>query len=414
MSVSQKDKQIIRELALQYMSFATLPVQKEKVALWKALNRSEMQRPMVVMDQLPTNELNGNNELTCFVEDPFWRGIEWDLRFKLYRWKHFPVDMVLEPFISIPRAVYNTGFGLGAQVERLALKEGTTAASQHYTNKLKDYEDIEKIKDMHIFEDKEQSENRIQEAKYIFDGIAPTIQGHGIQLHLGVWDYLTMLMGVEDAYLDILDRPEFIHACMERVTQSTLAGIREANEIMAYDDIANICHCSYVYTDELLPDFGQGKGSLSKNSWAFGLAQLFSSASPKVTEEFEIPYISRMAEHFGMIYYGCCDRLDDRLDLVKKIPNVRKISCSPWSDRKRFAEQIGNKLIMSNKPTPAFIATQNVDWDEVKADLQLTVDTARANQVNLEIILKDISTVNFEPERLKKWAEIAMEVVQNY
>jgi hypothetical protein len=69
---------------------------------------------------------------------------------------------------------------------------------------------------------------------------------------------------------------------------------------------------------------------------------------------------------------------------------------------------------MSNKPTPAFIANDYVDWDDVRTDLKYTVGLAKSTNVNLELILKDISTVNFEPERLTKWAEIAMEVVQNY
>lgn len=221
-------------------------------------------------------------------------------------------------------------------------------------------------------------------------------------------------MSIENAFYEIMDHPEFVHACMERATEATIAGIKQANELKIHDDIANQCHCSYIYTDELLLDCGQGKGPISKNSWAFGLAQLFTSVSPKVTEEFELPYITRMAEYFGMIYYGCCDRLDDRLEIIKKIPNLKKISCSPWSDRKRFAEEIGNKIIMSNKPTPALIATDSVDWNAVRKDLQYTVDLARRNNANLEIILKDISTVCFDPERLTKWADIAMEVVQNY
>lgn len=128
----------------------------------------------------------------------------------------------------------------------------------------------------------------------------------------------------------------------------------------------------------------------------------------------DLNYITLMAEHFGMIYYGCCDRLDDRLDIVKRIRNVRKVSCIPWSDRKKFAENLGSELIMSNKPTPALLATDTIDWDTVKSDLKYTVDVAKANNVNLEIILKDISTVKCEPERLTKWAEIAMEVVNNF
>ena len=79
-----------------------------------------------------------------------------------------------------------------------------------------------------------------------------------------------------------------------------------------------------------------------------------------------------------MIYYGCCDRLDDRLDLVKKIPHVRKVSCSPWSVREAFAEKLGGELVMSNKPAPSYIAVQNVDEDVIQKDLVRTVDAARA------------------------------------
>ena len=382
----------------------------------ESLERGKMQRPMVCIDQLPWNELNAcaADELTCLVHDPYFRNIERELRQKIYMWNHFPVDMVIEPYITIPRIIRNSGYGLTEDSKILALSEGSTAPARHFNRVLNDYEDIEKIKDMEITEDNELSALYFAQAKEIFDGIAPVIQGHGIQFHLGVWDCLTTLLTVEGAYYEIMDRPEFIHACMERITEATIAGIKQANELQVHNDIANTCHCSYVYTDELLPDFGMGKGPISKNCWAFGLAQLFTSVSPKITEEFELPYISRMAEYFGMIYYGCCDRLDDRLDLVKKIPNVKKVSCSPWSDRKNFAEKISDKLIMSNKPNPAYIAGDTVDWDAVKGDLQYTVELAKANHVNLEIILKDISTVRYEPDRLTKWAEVAMEVVQSY
>ncbi|HQO69243.1 MAG TPA: hypothetical protein PLH71_02975, partial [Clostridia bacterium] len=65
-------------------------------------------------------------------------------------------------------------------------------------------------------------------------------------------------------------------------------------------------------------------------------------------------------------------------------------------------------------PTPALVATATLDEDEIRKDLQRTVDAARKNNVNLEMILKDISTVKCEPERLTRWANIAMDVVNNY
>ena len=413
MSISIEDSNVLRALGEQYMDIAGLAVHKEKIKLWKALNRGQMERPLVCIDQLPWNELNQNDELTCKVTDPFWRRVELDLRKTIYKWNHLPVDMVVEPYITIPKVINNTNYGIEADVDKIEMNKGTTAASQHFTRILKNLEDIDKIKDMQITVDEDLSDYYYNEASQIFKDIAPVMQSHGIQFHLGIWDQLSQYIGMEEIYYEFLDNPDFIHACMDRLTESTIHGIKQANELQIHNEISNTCHCSYVYTDELLQGPGKGLGALSKNSWGMGLAQLFTAASPQSLEEFELPYISKMAEHFGMIYYGCCERLDDRLDIVKKIPNVKKVSCSPWSKRKEFAEKIGTDLVMSNKPIPTFLASETVDWDEVRADLQLTADLAKSNNVNLEYILKDISTVRFQPDRLTKWAEIAMEVVES-
>lgn len=412
-NISNKEKQIFRDLAQQYMEVAALPVQKEKIRLWKALNSGKMQRPMVVIDQLPLTELDRTGELNCIIKNPFWRNLEYSLRYDLYRWRHFPVDMVLDPYITIPMAIHNSGYGISPKVNLLQ-SDSSYVASQHFENQLQELEDLEKIKDMVITHDDEQSKQRLDQAADILHGIAPVKLSGGIQFHLGVWDTLSQLMGVENIYYDFIDRPEFLHTAMERITQATIAGIEQANKLNVSNDTINVCHCSYIYTDELLPDSGAGKGPVSKNCWSFGLAQLFSSVSPTLFAEFEIPYIFRMAEYFGMLYYGCCDRMDDRLEWVKKIPNVKKISCSPWSNRNNFAANIGPDLIMSNKPSPAFVATDIMDGDAIRRDIRETIDAARQNQVNLEFILKDISTIRNQPERLDMWAKIAMEEVSAY
>lgn len=408
MNVSHKDIEILRELAKEYMEVALQAAQGEKMELWKSFNRLDQARPMVIIDQLPWNELNHNGELTAYVTNPFFREIEQTLRATLYKWRHFPVDMVVEPFITIPKAIHNSGFGLKTDVEILGAKD-STAKSQHFTDVLKNEEDVEKIKDMVITVDEAESMDRLETAKEIFGDIAPVILGHGLDFHLGVWDRLSEFMGVENIFCDIYDRPEFLHACMKRISEATIAGIKQANDLRIHNDIANVCHCSYIYTDALLPDFGKGKGPVSQNCWSMGLAQLFSYASPAVTEEFELPYITEMAQYFDSIYYGCCDRLDDRMDIVFKIPKVKKLSCSPWSKKEPFARQLeGKGIIMSNKPNPSYLSG-SYDEELIRRDLRETMDIAKNYNVNVELILKDISTVNNEPERLTRWAQIAME-----
>ncbi|NLV34773.1 MAG: hypothetical protein GXY21_09610 [Clostridiaceae bacterium] len=411
MELTKKEISVLQETAKKYMEYASLPVQKEKIRLWKALNRSKMERPMVVIDQIPWNEMNNEHELDLFVENPVFRRVELNLKKEIYKYKHYPVDMVLDPFIRIPKAISNTGYGM--KVEEETLYASGNVSSHVFKNQLATIEDAKKIKDMVITHDELETDRRFETASEIFKGIAPVMM-EGNMFHLGVWDHLSQFMGVENIYFDLVDEPDKLHLFMERMTTSVIKGIEQSNQLKIYDTNANVCHCSYIYTDELLPDSGMGKETITKYGWAFGLAQLFSSVSPGVTEEFELPYIKRMAEYFGMIYYGCCDRLDDRLDLVLTIPHLKKVSCSPWSIREAFAEKIGPKVIMSNKPTPALVATATLDEDEIRKDLQRTVDAARKNNVNLEMILKDISTVKCEPERLTRWANIAMDVVNNY
>jgi len=92
------------------------------------------------------------------------------------------------------------------------------------------------------------------------------------------------------------------------------------------------------------------------------------------------------------------------------IPNVRKVSMSPWADQERGAAEIGRQFVFSRKPSPAFLAGDRFDEERVRADLLATRAACERNGCPLEYILKDISTVGHRPERLFAWARIAMEV----
>ena len=48
--MTEKDADIIRELAGRVSEIAALPVQDEKRALWRKLNAKQPERPMVMID----------------------------------------------------------------------------------------------------------------------------------------------------------------------------------------------------------------------------------------------------------------------------------------------------------------------------------------------------------------------------
>ena len=103
-----RDTEIVRELAARVAEIAALPVQNEKRMLWRKLNALKPGRPMVMIDQVCWNEMNVNDELTLQCQDPECRGYEEQLRRSLYQWRHFRVDMVVEPFMRVPMAISNS------------------------------------------------------------------------------------------------------------------------------------------------------------------------------------------------------------------------------------------------------------------------------------------------------------------
>ena len=84
---------------------------------------------------------------------------------------------------------------------------------------------------------------------------------------------------------------------------------------------------------------------------------------------------------------------------------------SPWTDEERGAAEIGGDFVYSRKPNPAFLAMDHFSSEQVQADLVATRKICDEYGCPLEFILKDISTVRYEPERLFEWAHIAMQVV---
>jgi hypothetical protein len=83
---------------------------------------------------------------------------------------------------------------------------------------------------------------------------------------------------------------------------------------------------------------------------------------------------------------------------------------SPWVNEERGAAEIGRDFVYSRKPSPALLAVSTFDPGHVREDLLATRRICEKHGCPLEIILKDISTVRYQPERLSQWARVAMKV----
>jgi hypothetical protein len=406
-----RDRAVLRPLAAAVAEIAALPVHRETIDAWKALNGLRPTRPMALIDELPWHEMDVDGELALQAEDEDCRAFEQTLRRTLYGWRHMRLDMVVEPVIDVPRVIRSTGFGVEMEERTLSVDPHNEIVSHEYHDQLADDAAVARIRAPEVELDVEATERVESKAREAFEGLLD-VRMQGWLPSFELWDDIVYWRGAQTVLFDLADRPEHMHAIASRYTDARLAMLDqlEAKGLLGREQA--LIHCTGAWTDELPAPGHDPARPRARDLWTYGMAQILLSVSPGMFEEFEVPYAARWYERFGLGYYGCCDPLHDRVHLVRRIPNVRKVSMSPWADVEVGAAAIGRDFVVSWKPNPASVARDSWSPEAIEAEMRRVVESCAATGSPLEIILKDISTVRYQPQRLWEWAEIASRVVR--
>ena len=120
---------------------------------------------------------------------------------------------------------------------------------------------------------------------------------------------------------------------------------------------------------------------------------------------YQIPIIER----YGLSAYGCCEDLTNKIPLLRKIKNLRRIAVSPYADVRSCAEQIGKDYVLSYRPNPAMIAN-GLDEENVKKSLTTDMEVFKEHGNIFDITLKDVETIAAKPQNLTRWVELVREV----
>ena len=149
--------------------------------------------------------------------------------------------------------------------------------------------------------------------------------------------------------------------------------------------------------------------------WGHSADQIMTCVSPDMTKEFCFDHEKKWAGMFRLYSYGCCERLDNKLDfLTESFPNLRKVSCSPFSDLESTMEQLGDRYVISFKPNSTYLAHENAGFDYLRKEMATALDLSRKYKVNLVFNMKTLISLNGDPTRLWKWCDMASDMVANY
>ena len=271
-------------------------------------------------------------------------------------------DMVVEREVLMPKVLLSDGFGVRIE-QKIEMTDPTNEVVAHqYIDQLKTEADVDKLRTPNVVLDEAATARLEETAHELFDGVIPwRLQGwvpgvnqwpalesqpetgylvHGmwpndiVASGFNPWDIIAGWRSVDAILLDLADRPEMMHEIISRLTIAhlTMLDDLERRGLLGYGQAT--IHCTPACTDELPhPGFDPARPR-AEDLWTMGMAQIFTSVSPRMLQEFEIDYAVRWYERFGLVYYGCCDVLDGKVDVVRAIPHLRKISMSPWVQRK--------------------------------------------------------------------------------
>lgn len=425
--ICQNDHNIIRELATKWMEWASLPVMNERKRLWKAVHDLKAERPVILIETAWIDGYVRPDEIRC--EDPFLRNVEQNMRVTLRQAEELNDDLVIEPHYRLGWRMRFSDYGVPVEI-RAPMGAGHSIAYS-FSFPIATSADLSRLRPRTLAVDRVETHRRRAVLEEIMGDILPVRLGNfdpfisefevgefgdlGFtgNFFFGLTWQLYRFIGNDRLLYWVYDEPQMIHQLMNYLLEDRLAlfGFFEQEGLLDFNTDSQMAGPrSYGYVSDLAaPD--TARPARLKDMWGWAESQEFEMISPEMYQEFVLPYLAKLSERFGLVYYGCCERVDDRLPMIiNAIPNLRSVSVSGWSDHAKTAEILGNKYVYSRKPTPAYISGTNPDWDRLEADMKKTRDVTK--NCNVEILLRDVYTTNGDRARLRKWVDMTKKIFQ--
>jgi hypothetical protein len=220
---------------------------------------------------------------------------------------------------------------------------------------------------------------------------------------------LGSLRGIENFMLDMTDNPEWLHRLVSFMSNGILGTHNQAETVGDWGLCAHQ-NQAMPYAEKLEDPAPNHNGVKRSQLWGYMAAQEFALVSPVMHDEFLLRYQIPILSKFGLSAYGCCEDLSNKIDMLRQIPNLRRIAVSPFADVAKCAEQIGRDYIMSYRPSPADMVSYGFDPDRIRKILKHDLETAK--HCHLDITLKDVETVQNDPDRIRNWVVLTRQIIE--
>ena len=400
------DAAVVRDLAKHYADSCAEAIHDERRDLWRRHNSLQHTLPLIIVrGGRAWGEVPEITFLQC--TDPLLRGYERSLRLALFR-RQIDDDFIPEPWLTVRASFACTGWGLSASRTHPDDPKGSWKADYP----IRALADIDRL---HAPEHAIDEEATARNAAKLRDAVGDIIDVNVDRSPAyRVWsgDLSTdmgRLRGIENFMLDMMDSPEWMHRLAGFLRDGVLRTHEQAEAAGDWGRSASE-NQAMPYAVEVNDPAANVNGAIRKQLWGYMAAQEFTLVSPQMHDEFLLQYQLPILSQFGLTAYGCCEDLTRKIDILRQIPNLRRIAVAPVADLASCAEQIGGDYVISWRPNPAEAVCCGFDPDRIRRTTREGLAICRGQQV--DITLKDIDTVQNDPRRLVEWAKIVREVVE--
>ncbi len=401
--MTTQDKSVLRDLAKQYLAACSDPVQDERRDLWRRHNSLKKTRPLIYVRAFAWGEMPQSK---CACEDPFLRGTESFFRRQLF-WNMLGDDSIFEPWVTIHATLKCAGWGVAG--ERKFSDEPRGSFKVDYP--IKQLDDIRKLRTpWHEIDEPKTAENVERLSDAIGDIITINVdRGPAYRMWSGdLSTNLGYLRGIEHFMMDMTDNPDWLRRLVKFMSDGVL---KTHDEAEAAGDWGLCAHQNQAmpYAQELEDPAANANGVNRSRLWAYMGAQEFTGVSPAMHDEFLLQHQLPILKKFGLVAYGCCEDLTHKIDMLRQIPNLRRIAVSPFANVAKCAEQIGQDYVVSYRPSPADMVSYDHNEDRMRSILKRDLEACR--DCHVDITLKDVETVQRDPRRVRRWVAITREVI---
>lgn len=401
--MNDSDRQILRDLARQYLEVCARPIQAERRALWRRHNSLKDTRPLIYVRAFAWHEMPQSQ---CLCVDSFARHYENVLRSRLF-WSEFGDDSIFEPWVTVQAVYACSGWGISGA--RLHSDEPGGSFKVDYP--IKELSEIEKLTmPWHEIDEKKTAESVELLSETIGDIITINLdRGPAYRMWAGdISTDLGYLRGIEHVMMDMSDNPEWLHRLAKFLSDGILKTHEEAERLGDWGLCAHQ-NQAMPYADELDDPAPNVNGIKRSRLWGYMAAQELTAVSPAMHDEFMLRYQLPILSSFGLVAYGCCEDLTNKIDILRQIPNLRRIAVSPFADAACCAEQIGRDYVLSYRPSPADMVSYGFNRDRIRSILKRDLTACR--DCHVDITLKDVETVEKDTDRVRKWVTLTREVI---